>query len=38
MLKNGEEEAGQIGLIIILTGMLGAMFYGVIVDKTRKYK
>ncbi|XP_051156565.1 feline leukemia virus subgroup C receptor-related protein 2-like [Leptopilina boulardi] len=35
---NGEEEAGQIGLLIILTGMLGAVVFGILVDKTRKYK
>ncbi|XP_043485019.1 feline leukemia virus subgroup C receptor-related protein 2-like isoform X2 [Leptopilina heterotoma] len=35
---NGEEEAGQIGLLIILTGMLGAVCFGLLVDKTHRYK
>lgn len=36
--ENGEEDAGRIGLAMVLTGMLGSVSFGVIVDKTHKYK
>ncbi|XP_024935716.1 feline leukemia virus subgroup C receptor-related protein 2 isoform X2 [Cephus cinctus] len=36
--KNGEAEAGQIGLAIVITGMFGAIIFGVILDKTKKFK
>ncbi|XP_033214529.1 feline leukemia virus subgroup C receptor-related protein 2-like isoform X2 [Belonocnema kinseyi] len=34
----GEEDAGRIGLLIILTGMVGSVIFGVIIDKTHKFK
>ncbi|KYN30098.1 Feline leukemia virus subgroup C receptor-related protein 2 [Trachymyrmex cornetzi] len=36
--ENGEEDAGRIGLAIILTGMVGSVSFGIILDKTHKYK
>ncbi|XP_076632513.1 choline/ethanolamine transporter flvcr2a [Colletes latitarsis] len=36
--KNGEEDAGRIGLAMIITGMLGSVSFGVILDKTHKFK
>ncbi|XP_018393182.1 PREDICTED: feline leukemia virus subgroup C receptor-related protein 2-like [Cyphomyrmex costatus] len=36
--ENGEEDAGRIGLAIILTGMAGSVSFGIILDKTHKYK
>ncbi|XP_012062861.1 PREDICTED: feline leukemia virus subgroup C receptor-related protein 2-like [Atta cephalotes] len=36
--ENGEEDAGRIGLIMILTGMIGSVSFGIILDKTHKYK
>ncbi|XP_012531942.1 feline leukemia virus subgroup C receptor-related protein 2 [Monomorium pharaonis] len=36
--ENGEEDAGRIGLAIILTGMAGSVSFGVILDKTHKFK
>ncbi|KAG9436236.1 feline leukemia virus subgroup C receptor-related protein 2 [Apis mellifera carnica] len=36
--ENGEEDAGRIGLVMIITGMIGSVSFGVILDKTHKYK
>ncbi|XP_015602887.1 feline leukemia virus subgroup C receptor-related protein 2 [Cephus cinctus] len=36
--KNAERDAGWIGLSIIVTGMFGAVTFGVILDKTHKFK
>ncbi|KAL6268571.1 hypothetical protein P5V15_001706 [Pogonomyrmex californicus] len=36
--ENGEEDAGRIGLAIILTGMAGSVSFGIILDKTHKFK
>ncbi|XP_014233938.1 feline leukemia virus subgroup C receptor-related protein 2-like [Trichogramma pretiosum] len=36
--KNGEEDAGRIGLMIVLTGMFGSVTFGVILDRTHKFK
>lgn len=36
--EGGEEEAGQIGLAIVITGMLGSVIFGIVLDKTRKFK
>lgn len=37
--KKGEEEnAGRIGLTIVLCGMLGSVLFGVILDRTHKFK
>ena len=38
LFKNGEEDAGRIGLAIIVMGMVGAVTFGVILDKTKKFK
>ncbi|CAB0036070.1 unnamed protein product [Trichogramma brassicae] len=35
--KNGEEDAGRIGLMIVLTGMFGSVTFGVILDRTHKF-
>ncbi|KAJ8668359.1 hypothetical protein QAD02_010022 [Eretmocerus hayati] len=35
---NGEEDAGRIGFAFILTGMLGSITFGIILDKTHKFK
>lgn len=36
--ENGERDAGRIGLAMIVTGMLGSVSFGVILDKTHKFK
>ncbi|KAL6268573.1 hypothetical protein P5V15_001708 [Pogonomyrmex californicus] len=36
--ENGEEDAGRIGLAIILTGLAGSVSFGIILDKTHKFK
>ncbi|KYN04923.1 PREDICTED: feline leukemia virus subgroup C receptor-related protein 2-like [Cyphomyrmex costatus] len=36
--ENGEEDAGRIGLATILTGMAGSISFGIILDKTHKFK
>ncbi|KAL0102949.1 hypothetical protein PUN28_018332 [Cardiocondyla obscurior] len=36
--ENGEQDAGRIGLAIILTGMAGSVSFGIILDKTHKFK
>lgn len=36
--ENGEEDAGRIGLAMIVTGMLGSVSFGIILDKTHKFK
>ncbi|KRK05145.1 uncharacterized protein Dyak_GE28726, partial [Drosophila yakuba] len=33
-----EVDAGRIGLIIVLTGMLGSVVSGIVLDKTHKFK
>lgn len=35
---NATEDAGAIGLILIIGGILGAISWGIILDKTHKYK
>jgi FLVCR family feline leukemia virus subgroup C receptor-related protein len=32
------EDAGRIGLVIVISGMAGSMVCGIILDKTHKYK
>jgi len=32
------KDAGRIGLAIILTGMIGSVSFGIILDKTHKFK
>ncbi|CAD6244045.1 GSCOCG00013220001-RA-CDS [Cotesia congregata] len=36
--KNGEEDAGRLGLLIIVMGMFGSVIFGFILDKTHKFK
>ncbi|KAG7188877.1 hypothetical protein KM043_008483 [Ampulex compressa] len=36
--ENGEEDAGRIGLAMIITGMFGSVSFGIILDKTHRYK
>ncbi|KZC13800.1 Feline leukemia virus subgroup C receptor-related protein 2 [Dufourea novaeangliae] len=36
--QNSEEDAGRIGLVMIISGMIGAICFGIIIDKTHKYK
>ncbi|XP_030752073.1 uncharacterized MFS-type transporter C09D4.1-like isoform X2 [Sitophilus oryzae] len=35
---NSEEDAGRIGLIMVLGGICGSVVFGVVLDKTHKYK
>lgn len=32
------EDAGRIGLVIVLSGMVGSVICGVVLDKWRRYK
>ena len=32
------EDAGRIGLVIVISGMAGSMVCGIILDKTHRYK
>ncbi|KAF7989583.1 hypothetical protein HCN44_008257 [Aphidius gifuensis] len=36
--KNAEEDAGRMGLGLILAGMIGSVTFGFILDKTQKFK
>ncbi|XP_017797546.1 PREDICTED: feline leukemia virus subgroup C receptor-related protein 2 isoform X2 [Habropoda laboriosa] len=36
--EHGEEDAGRIGLAMIVAGMIGSICFGVILDKTQKFK
>ncbi|KAL6435123.1 hypothetical protein ACFW04_005312 [Cataglyphis niger] len=36
--ENGEEDAGRIGLVMIISGMAGAVSFGIFLDKTHKFK
>ncbi|XP_034174889.1 choline/ethanolamine transporter flvcr2a [Osmia lignaria lignaria] len=35
---NGEEDAGRIGLVMTVTGMIGSICVGIILDKTHRFK
>ena len=37
-LQGVTEDAGRIGLVIVISGMAGSMVCGIILDKTHKYK
>jgi FLVCR family feline leukemia virus subgroup C receptor-related protein len=37
-LQDGEEDAGRIGLLMMLAGMLGSILSGIILDKSHKFK
>ncbi|KAK9303050.1 hypothetical protein QLX08_005155 [Tetragonisca angustula] len=36
--EHGEQDAGRIGLTITMTGVVGSVSFGVILDRTHKYK
>ncbi|XP_012280797.1 feline leukemia virus subgroup C receptor-related protein 2 isoform X2 [Orussus abietinus] len=36
--ENGEKDAGRIGLAIVVMGMMGSVTFGVILDKTHRFK
>ena len=36
--QNAEQDAGQIGLAIVISGMAGSMCCGLILDKTHAFK
>ncbi|XP_043524473.1 feline leukemia virus subgroup C receptor-related protein 2-like [Frieseomelitta varia] len=36
--EHGEQDAGRIGLTITMTGVIGSVSFGIILDKTHKYK
>lgn len=38
LYPNDQEKIGIIGLILVLSGLLGAVIAGVILDKTKKFK
>ncbi|KAJ9601197.1 hypothetical protein L9F63_000665, partial [Diploptera punctata] len=35
---NGEEDAGRIGLLMVLAGMVGSVASGIVLDKTHRFK
>jgi len=37
-LQNAEEDAGRIGLTMVLAGVVGSVTGGVVLDKTHKFK
>ena len=37
-LQGEEKNAGRIGLTIVVSGMFGSILFGVILDKTKKFK
>jgi hypothetical protein len=37
-LKGATEDAGRIGLVIVVCGMAGSMIGGIVLDKTHAYK
>jgi hypothetical protein len=37
-LQNGEEFAGEVGLVFVVGGMVGSFIFGIILDKTHKFK
>jgi hypothetical protein len=38
LLQNAEEDAGRIGLTIVLAGVVGSVTGGIILDKTHRFK
>ncbi|PSN51557.1 hypothetical protein C0J52_09505 [Blattella germanica] len=36
--KGGEQFAGELGFILIVSGMIGGVIFGIILDKTYRYK
>lgn len=37
-LQGSEEDAGRIGLVIVVSGMAGSVVCGIILDTTHKFK
>jgi hypothetical protein len=37
-LQNAEEDAGRIGLTMVLAGVVGSITGGVVLDKTHRFK
>ena len=37
-LQNAEEDAGRIGLTMVLAGVVGSVTGGIILDKTHRFK
>lgn len=38
LIQANEEDAGRIGLMIVVSGMVGSVISGFILDKTKRYK
>ena len=38
LFKNENEKMGLIGLILVLSGLIGAIIGGIILDKTKAFK
>jgi hypothetical protein len=38
LLQDAEEDAGRIGLTIVLAGVVGSVTGGIILDKTHRFK
>lgn len=36
--QDGSEDAGRIGLVIVLAGMVGSVASGIALDRFQKYK
>lgn len=36
--KDNEQDAGILGLLLIVLGMIGSVLIGIILDKTKQYK
>ena len=36
--QDGHEDAGKVGLTLIIGGMVGAVAWGYILDRTHKFK
>lgn len=37
-MQTGVEDAGRVGLTLIVGGMLGSLAWGIVLDKTQIYK
>jgi FLVCR family feline leukemia virus subgroup C receptor-related protein len=38
LFQNGEKFAGEVGLVFVVGGMVGSVIFGIILDKTHKFK
>lgn len=36
--EHNEEDAGRLGMLLVVVGMVGSVTMGVILDKTKSYK